>query len=106
MKEIIDDLNKFRDDRDWKQFHTADNLAKSISIEAAELLECFQWASECSDINNVKEELADVMLYCLQLAEELDLDPKQIMKDKMIKNAIKYPVEKCKGSSQKYSELK
>lgn len=105
MKEIIEDLNKFRDDRDWKQFHTPANLAKSISIEAAELLECFQWSDKCDDIEAVKEELADVMLYCLQMAEELDLDPKKIMQDKMKKNALKYPVSKAKGNSDKYSKF-
>ena len=95
---------QFNEERDWNQFHSPENLAKSISIEAGELLECFQWNNEY-DIEEVKEELADVINYCLLLADKLKLDPKQIVLDKMKKTAKKYPVEKAKGKSTKYNKL-
>ncbi|MCT4662650.1 MAG: nucleotide pyrophosphohydrolase [Tissierellales bacterium] len=104
MEELIERIRKFRDDRDWSQFHSPDNLAKSIVIEAAELLENFQWNGEY-DETNVKEELADVMNYCLLLADRLDLDIVEIMHDKIDKNEKKYPVSKAKGKSDKYTEL-
>ena len=104
MQEIYDLLIKFQKERDWKQFHTPDNLAKSISIEAAELLEHFQWGEEY-DINEVAEELADVLIYCLYMANALDLNIKEIIVNKMEKNAVKYPVDKSKGNSKKYTEL-
>ena len=97
-------IDKFNKERDWDQFHTPVNLAKSISIEASELLECFQW-SDNFEIDSVKEELADVINYCLQMCIRLNLDPKQIVLDKMKKNALKYPVEKAKGKSTKYNKL-
>ena len=105
MKELLKEIDKFNKDRDWDKFHSGGNLAKSISIEANELLECFQWSDTDYNLEDVKEELADVMIYCLQMAIKLDLDPIEIMKDKMIKNAKKYPIVKAKGSSKKYSEL-
>lgn len=104
MEELIKRIIKFNEERDWDQFHSPENLAKSISIEAGELLECFQWNNEF-DINEVKEELADVINYCLLLADKLKLNPEQIVLDKMEKTAKKYPVEKAKGKSTKYSKL-
>ena len=104
MEELVNKIIKFNDERDWDQFHSPENLAKSISIEAGELLECFQWNNEF-DIDEVKEELADVINYCLLLANKLKLNPKQIVLDKMEKTAKKYPVEKSKGKSTKYNKL-
>ena len=104
-KEILSKILDFRDKRDWKQFHTPENLAKSISIEAGELLECFQWQSKNLKIDNIKEELADILNYCYLLANELDLDIDQIVLEKIKKNDEKYPVDKAKGSYKKYNEL-
>ena len=104
MDEIIAMLRQFNSERDWGQYHTPENLAKSVSIEAGELLECFQWSPEY-DLSSVREELADVMLYCLMLANKTGIDPLLAMKEKIAKNAAKYPVEKVKGSSKKYTEL-
>ena len=97
--------NKFTDDRDWDQFHTPANLAKSISIEANELLECFQWSDTEYDLEHVKEELADVIVYSQNMLDKLGLDVDEIVMSKMTKNEAKYPVEKAKGSSAKYDEL-
>ena len=104
MKELQDKIRKFNEERDWDQFHSPENLAKSISIEAGELLECFQWNNEYN-LDEVKEELADVINYCLLMADKLGVDPKQIVLDKMEKTAKKYPVEKSKGKSTKYDKL-
>ena len=104
MVDLINKIKEFNRDRDWDQFHSPENLAKSISIEAGELLECFQWNNEY-DLDEVKEELADVINYCLLMADKLDVDPKQIVLDKMEKTAKKYPVEKAKGKSTKYNKL-
>ena len=93
MEEIKEELIKFQKSRDWKKFHTPENLAKSISIEAAELLEHFQWGYDY-DIDEVSDELADVLNYCFLMAIELDLDVKEIILNKMKKNAIKYPPKK------------
>ena len=101
----IDRIRRFTTDRDWDQFHTPANLAKSISIEANELLECFQWNDEEYDINAVKEELADVIVYCVNMLDKLGLDPDEIVNSKMDKNERKYPVEKAKGSAAKYDKL-
>ena len=90
MKEIREELIKFQSERNWKKFHTPENLAKSISIEAAELLEHFQWGYDY-DIDEVADELVDVLNYCFLMAIELDLDVKEIILNKMEKNAIKYP---------------
>lgn len=98
-------IDKFNKDRDWDQFHSPCNLAKSISIEAGELLECFQWNCDKYDINEVKEEIADVMNYCLQLCTVLKLDPIKIVNDKISVSEKKYPVEKAKGKSTKYNKL-
>ena len=104
MDEVKKELIKFQEERDWKKFHTPENLAKSISIEAAELLEHFQWQKDY-DIDEVGEELADVLIYSLYMAEALDLDVKEIILNKMKKNAIKYPIEKSKGVATKYDSL-
>ena len=105
IKELMELIDKFNKDRDWDQYHSPSNLSKSICIEACELLECFQWDNENFNIEDVKEELADVMIYCLQLAIKLGVNPIEIMKTKIDKNALKYPVEKAKGSSAKYDKL-
>lgn len=104
-KQTINRIRKFTADRDWDQFHTPANLAKSISIEANELLECFQWSDKDYDLEHVKEELADVMVYCRNLLDKLDLDEDEIINMKMTMNEAKYPVEKAKGSNKKYTEL-
>ena len=104
IKELEKEIIKFNEERDWNQFHSPANLAKSISIEAAELLECFQWDNNY-DIDEVSEELADVLNYCILLANKLNLDIKDIVRDKMKKTAIKYPVDKAKGVSTKYTKL-
>jgi NTP pyrophosphatase (non-canonical NTP hydrolase) len=101
---VKDQLAAFVATRDWTQFHTPENLIKSISIEAAELLECVQWDNELSD-QDVREELADVLTYCLLLAEKLELDPDEIVLEKLEKTKAKYPVEKSRGSSKKYDQL-
>lgn len=97
-------LREFVVERNWGQFHTAENLAKSISIESAELLECFQWSNEV-DAERVQEELADVLTYCHLLADRLGLDPNQIVLDKLAVTRAKYPVERAYGRSDKYDEL-
>ncbi len=104
MKRVIEEIRRFSDERDWDQFHSPEKLAKSIAIEAGELLECFQWSNEY-DKEKVTEELADVMNYCVQMADKLDVDIEEIMLDKIKKNAKKYPVNKAKGSAKKYTEL-
>lgn len=101
----IDRIRKFTDDRDWDQFHAPENLAKSIVIEAAELLECFQWSGTDYDLEHVKEELADVIVYCQNLLDKLGLDVDDIVNSKMSKNEAKYPVEKARGRAAKYDEL-
>jgi NTP pyrophosphatase (non-canonical NTP hydrolase) len=97
-------LQKFVAERDWAQFHTPENLAKSIAIEAGELLECYQWGAE-PDPQAVRDELADVMSYCLLLADHFDFDLDQIVLDKLEKTRVKYPVEKARGSAVKYDNL-
>ena len=103
--ETVNRILKFTEDRDWDQFHSPANLAKSISIEAAELLECFQWDEENYSLQDVKEELADVMVYCVDLLDKLRLDADEIINEKMDKNEAKYPVEKAKGNAAKYNRL-
>ena len=103
--ETIARIRKFTEDRDWQQFHTPANLAKSIAIEAGELLECFQWSETEYDREHVKEELADVMVYCRNLLDELGLDEDEIINAKMDKNEAKYPVEKARGRNTKYDRL-
>ncbi|RGP73710.1 all-alpha ntp pyrophosphatase [Fusarium longipes] len=103
-KEVQDKLRAFVAERDWAQFHTPENLAKSIAIEAGELLECFQWSAEPNP-KNVQQELADVLTYCLLLADKIGVDPDKIVLDKLEITRKKYPVEKAKGSSKKYDQL-
>ena len=98
-------IRKFTEDRDWDQFHTPVNLAKSIVIEAGELLECFQWNNEKFEMEHVKEELADVLVYCQNMLDKLGLDADEIINAKMDKNEAKYPVEKAKGKADKYNQL-
>ncbi len=105
MEEIMDKLENFNKERDWDQFHSPENLAKSICIEAGELLECFQWDNKNYIRQEVLEELADVFTYCFQMAMKLEVSPKQIILDKLEKTKKKYPVEKSKGSSKKYNKL-
>ncbi len=104
LEEILNTIKKFNKDRNWEQFHTPSNLSKSISIEAAELLECFQWSDE-GNIENIKEELADVLIYCLQLSNVLDLNVYDIIENKIKRNAEKYPIDKSYNSSKKYNEF-
>ena len=104
-QETIDRIRKFSEDRDWDQFHGPANLAKSIVIEAAELLECFQWSDTDFELQHVKEELADVIVYSQNLLDKLGLDVDEIVNMKMAQNEAKYPVEKAKGSAAKYTEL-
>lgn len=104
-QETIDRIRKFTEDRDWDQFHSPGNLAKSISIEANELLECFQWSETEYDLGHVEEELADVIVYCQNMLDKLGLDVDDIVNGKMAKNEAKYPVEKAKGSAAKYDQL-
>ena len=104
-QETIDRIRKFSVDRDWDQFHSPANLAKSIVIEAAELLECFQWADDGYDLQHVKEELADVIVYSQDLLDKLGLDVDEIVNMKMDQNEAKYPVDKAKGLATKYDKL-
>ena len=101
----IDRIRKFTADREWEQYHTPGNLAKSISIEANELLECFQWSDTNYDLEHVKEELADVLVYCRNMLDCLNLDEDEIIMSKMAKNEAKYPVKKARGRNTKYDQL-
>lgn len=109
-KETIDKVLKFRDDRNWKQFHNPKDLAISISLEAAELLEVFQWSADDTVFEDkkdkIREELADVLNYCVLMADACGLDMDEIIVEKISKNEEKYPVEKAKGSAKKYTQLK
>ncbi len=104
-QETIERIRRFSEERDWDQFHTPENLAKSLVIEAAELLECFQWSDTDYDIQHVKEELADVIVYTQDLLDKLDLDADEIVNMKMDQNEKKYPIEKAKGNAAKYDQL-
>ena len=109
IKELTDKVIQFRDDRNWKQFHNPKDLAVSLSLEASELLENFQWkTSEESvkvNLENIKDELADVLIYAMLLANDLGLDVEKIVKNKIGKNEMKYPVEKAYGVKTKYTDL-
>lgn len=104
MKKTIDRIRKFREDREWSQFHTPENLAKAISIESGELLEHFLWDNNFKK-EDVCDELADILVYCVHMADSLGVDISEIINKKMDKNENKYPVEKAKGNSKKYTEL-
>ncbi len=103
-EELLLALRQFVSERNWEQFHTPENLAKSISIESAELLELFQWA-EPSNLEDVKDELADILTYCILLADKYDLDVEEIILEKLDKTKSKYPIDKSYGSSEKYDRL-
>jgi len=103
-EELKEKIRRFNRERDWEQFHSPENLAKSVCIEAAELLECFQWDDDF-DLNAVSEEMADVFTYLIDLADRLDVDLLEVTDRKMDKNALKYPVEKAKGKNTKYDRL-
>lgn len=109
-QDTINQVLKFRDDRDWKQFHNPKDLAISISLEAAELLEIFQWSADdivCEGkMDKIREELADVVNYCILMADTCGLDLDEIVREKIKRNNEKYPVEKAFGSKEKYTELK
>ena len=104
MDKLKQAFREFNEERDWGQFHTPENLAKSVSIEAAELLECFQWSNDF-DKEHVCEELADVLSYCIMLADRLDVSIEEIVLDKLEKTKKKYPADKAKGVSTKYDKL-
>ncbi len=104
LGELNQALSDFVAERDWDQFHTPENLAKSISIEAAELLEHFQWQSD-PDFEGLQDELADVLTYCLLLAKKYGLDPEELVLAKLEKTKAKYPVDKARGNSKKYDRL-
>ena len=105
-EKLKEKIVKFNEDRDWDQFHTPVNLAKSVAIEAGELLECFQWDDENFDKEHVCEEMADVFSYLINMADRLDVDLIEITDKKIDKNALKYPVDKAKGKNTKYNRLK
>jgi NTP pyrophosphatase (non-canonical NTP hydrolase) len=109
IQKLVESLIKFRDEREWSKFHDSKNLAVAISIEGAELNEIFLWKnveqSENVDKEKIKEELADIFVYNLLLTDKLGLNMVDIVKDKMEKNAIKYPIEKAKGTAKKYDQL-
>ena len=106
IKNTIHKLLEFRDNRDWEQFHNSKDLALAISIEASELLELFLWKdNEDVNLDRLKEELADILSFCLLLANKHNLDINEIVSEKIIKNDKKYPVSKSKGTAKKYTEL-
>ena len=102
--DLIKKILKFRDERDWKKFHTPENLAKSIAFEAGELLECYQW-DDVAMQGEVDEELADIIIYSILMAESLNVDIEDIILKKLDKNIKKYPISKSKGSNKKYDQL-
>ena len=104
MEKLLEFIKDFNTKRDWNKFHTPNNIAKSIVLEANELLEFFQFKTEVEDKEKIKEELADILAYCLDMCIQLNLDPIDIVYQKYAKNALKYPVEKVKGSAKKYDE--
>lgn len=104
MEKAIIQIRKFVEERDWDKFHSPENLAKSISIESAELLECFQWSNDFNK-EDVCDELADIVNYCIQMADKLEVNLEEIILNKLEKTKLKYPVEKAKGKSVKYTKL-
>jgi NTP pyrophosphatase (non-canonical NTP hydrolase) len=103
--EIISRITKFVEERNWDQFHSGENLAKALIIEAAELLELFQWKHEISNLEGLKDELADVFIYAIMLSKKYDLNIEEIITAKLKRNEEKYPVSKAYGRSNKYNEL-
>lgn len=104
-RKTIKRIRNFTSDRDWDKFHTPANLAKTIAIESSELLECFQWSDTEYNLDHVKEELADVIVNCQNLADKLNLDMDDIINKKMDQNEKKYPIDKVKGKAKKYNEI-
>lgn len=104
QEDLLGKLRQLVSDRDWSQFHSPENLAKSISIEAAELLECYQWDSD-ADIEAVRDELADVLTYCLLLMDKYGFDLEEIVLEKLEETIEKYPIDKARGKSEKYDRL-
>nr|WP_307991493.1 nucleotide pyrophosphohydrolase [uncultured Niameybacter sp.] len=104
MEKVLKEIRRIREEREWKPFHTPENLAKSIAIESGELLEHFQWDNQ-HKLDEVSDELADVMIYCLYMADALGVSAEEIMLKKIEKNEKKYPVSKSKGNSRKYTEF-
>ena len=104
-EELCKKIHDFNEERDWDQFHSLSNLAKSVSIEAGELLECFQWDDEHPDLHAVEEEMADVFTYLLDMAKKMGIDLLEVTSRKMDRNAEKYPVEKARGNNTKYDKL-
>jgi NTP pyrophosphatase (non-canonical NTP hydrolase) len=100
-KELIEKVINFRDQRNWGQYHTPANLSKSIVLEAAELLEVFQWDESNYDVEKIKEELADILIYCIYMGESLNLDLEEIILNKLVVNEKKYPVELAKDNAKK-----
>ncbi|MFQ6860981.1 MAG: nucleotide pyrophosphohydrolase [Beduini sp.] len=105
MERAIREILKFNKEREWDQFHSPENLAKSIAIEAGELLECFQWDGDNYEKEHLCDELADILNYCILLADKLEVDIEEILLSKLNKTKKKYPVEKAKGNSKKYTKL-
>lgn len=106
IEQILNELRRFNQERDWDQFHNGKDLAIAISLEANELLECFLWKSpEDAKSEKIREELADVLNYAFQMADKYNLDIKEIMLDKLKRNAEKYPADKARGTAKKYNEL-
>jgi len=112
MKELIQKIRQFIQERDWEQFHSPKNLSMALSIEAAEIMEHFQWKTteesrqlDEKTFSEVKDEIGDTFVYLLRLCDELNIDPIKAANDKMLKNADKYPVNKSKGNAKKYTEL-
>ncbi len=113
MKELIGLIRKFNKERDWEQFHSPKNLAMALSVEVGEIIEQLQWLTqeqsrnlEPEKLNKIREEIADVMIFLINLADKLGIDPLEAAEEKLVKNADKYPVEKAKGSAAKYTEFK
>jgi dCTP diphosphatase len=113
MEELIKEIKQFAKERDWEQFHSPKNLSMALSVEVAEIVEHFQWLTEeqsyqlgAEKLDEIKEEIGDVLIYLANLADKLGIDPIQAAKEKMGKNNLKYPVEKVKGKSSKYTEYK
>ncbi len=104
-KETLERIRKFTTERDWEKFHTGANLAKGLAIEVSEVLELFLWQDEPTSLDDLKDELADVLVYVVYLCDKYNLDMDEIVNNKMIKNEKKYPVEKCYGKSTKYNKL-
>ena len=104
MEEVMKEIKQFNEERDQDQFHSPENLAKSIAIESGELLECFQWNNNYNK-DEVCEELADVFTYCIMMADKLNVDPEEIILKKLDKTRKKYPIDKAKGVSTKYNKL-